>query len=827
MKHQDWEKIKDLFAEVLEQPEGFRAARLREACGADVRLFDEVNSLLAAHDETENLIEKNAFDIADRIAPTREDYAGKQFGNYRIIREIGRGGMGAVFLAERWDGEFEQRVALKIIRHSFADKELEKRFRRERQILASLNHPNIARLHDGGVSEAGEPFLAMEYVEGARIDKFCERENLSTDERLKLFLSVCSAVSFAHQNLIVHRDLKPSNILVTSDGVPKLLDFGIAKLLGDEHAAEHTQTGYRAFTPEYASPEQIKGEQITTASDVYSLGVLLSKLVEPETPPAATSEGLMRPQRRVTAGKTDFKAHPTKPQFTKTKNPGLKTELQAIIKMARREEPQRRFASVQQFAEDINRYLDGLPVRAQKDSFTYRAGKFVKRNRLPVAAAALVILSLFAGTAIAAWQASVARVKASAAEENQRRAEAAADKQKKITGFMEKVLSYASPAWYAEGKRFKEPASVVDVLNELSQKIESEFPSDPDIQAELHHKCAEIFLANRMPDRAEPHARRALELRRQIFGERHPEVAKDLYYLGEVLGVHENLLEKEKLLAQAAAVFREIAPDNANLPYLLESLGDLKTRAYEDFEQAENLFAESLALFRRRDGEAHFNTARLYLHLSIAAAGRGERQRAEELFREGEWRAARLPDTEQRLMPLAYRGRLEIVKGSNAAAEAAFKQFLDEIKKLEPAGDGSEQNVRGSLLEIYERENDWAKAVPVLLAQIAEMKNRMPETSFGFGVELSQLSVYLLRDGKTAEGERHFKKAYQIFQNNKSKAEASDRFRLNTVECLLLLNRRDEALPLLEEAREFYKANYPPKFVQRRRAEKLFAQAGE
>jgi non-specific serine/threonine protein kinase/serine/threonine-protein kinase len=416
MKNQDWEKIKDLFAEVLQQPADSRAAWLRGACGADGQLFDEVNSLLAAHDETENLIERNAFDIAGSVASNREDFAGKQFGNYRIIREIGRGGMGAVFLAERFDGEFEQQVALKIIRQSFADKELEKRFRRERQILASLNHPNIARLHDGGVSEAGEPFLAMEYVEGARIDQFCERANLSTNDRLKLFLWVCGAVSFAHQNLIVHRDLKPSNILVTADGVPKLLDFGIAKLLDDEHADEHTQTGYRAFTPEYASPEQIKGEQITTASDVYSLGVLLSKLVEPESPSAAKGEGLMTPQMSASAGNTDFKSNPTKPQSTKTKSPRLQTELQAIIEMARREEPQRRFASVQQFADDINKYLNGLPVSAQKDSFTYRATKFIRRNRIAVFAALLIFLSLVGGIVATLWQARRAEANRARAE---------------------------------------------------------------------------------------------------------------------------------------------------------------------------------------------------------------------------------------------------------------------------------------------------------------------------------------------------------------------------------------------------------------------------
>ena len=475
MKHQDWEKIKDLFAAALEQPKDSRAGWLREACGADGRLFDEINSLLAAHDETENLIERNAFDIADKVASKREDFAGKQFGNYRIIREIGRGGMGTVFLAERWGGEFEQQVALKIIRQSFADKELEKRFRRERQILASLNHPNIAQLHDGGVSDAGEPFLAMEYVEGARIDKFCERENLSTNERLKLFLSVCNAVSYAHQNLVVHRDLKPSNILVTSDGVPKLLDFGIAKLLDDEHAGEQTQTGYRAFTPEYASPEQIKGEQITTASDVYSLGVLLSKLVEPESPPIATGEGFMPPQMSNSTGDTAFKSNSTKPQSTKTRNPRLKTELQAIIEMARREEPQRRFASVQQFAEDINRYLGGLPVSAQKDSFTYRATKFVNRNRIAVFAALLIFLTLIGGVVATVWQAR-------RAEANQARAE---KRFSDVRGLSNALLNDIAPKIERlEGATEARQALVAQSLKYLDS-LAVESADDSALQAEL------------------------------------------------------------------------------------------------------------------------------------------------------------------------------------------------------------------------------------------------------------------------------------------------------------------------------------------------------
>ena len=391
MPETSWEKKKRIFAAVLDVPQEKRARFLDENCGSNVELRKDIEKLLAAHSTNESFIEKPAFQIASNLVESNLN--GKQFGHYRIIKEVGRGGMGAVFLAERSDGAFEQKVALKIVRQTILDAETEKRFRRERQILASLNHPNIARLLDGGVSDAGEPFLAMEFVEGERIDEFCEEKNLSTNERLKLFLAVCSAVSFAHQNLVVHRDIKPSNILVTKDGVPKLLDFGIAKLLDAEHADEHTQTGYRAFTPEYASPEQIKGEQITTASDVYSLGALLSKIVQ--SPKSKV-------QSQSIAG--------TNPQNTKTKTKDQrpKTELQAILEMAVREEPVRRYASVQQFAEDIQRYLDGLPVRAQKDSFTYRAEKFIKRNRIPVFASALVVLSLVAGLAISLWQATVA-----------------------------------------------------------------------------------------------------------------------------------------------------------------------------------------------------------------------------------------------------------------------------------------------------------------------------------------------------------------------------------------------------------------------------------
>ncbi|MET0752069.1 MAG: serine/threonine-protein kinase, partial [Pyrinomonadaceae bacterium] len=284
MNEAEFQKIKEVFAEVCDAPEEIRGEILREKCADDSVLFEEVSSLLAAHDEAENIIEKNALNFTSPNS-NGKNYDGKQFGNYKIIREIGRGGMGAVFLAERCDGEFSQKVALKIVRQTIVDAETERRFRREREILASLNHPNIARLHDGGVSDAGEAFLAMEYVEGETLLEFAEAQNLPVEEKLRLFLKICAAVSYAHRNLTVHRDLKPSNILVTETGEPKLLDFGLAKIL-DENSFDQNQTAtmFRAFTPAYASPEQILGKNVSTVSDVYSLGVVFYELLTGDKP---------------------------------------------------------------------------------------------------------------------------------------------------------------------------------------------------------------------------------------------------------------------------------------------------------------------------------------------------------------------------------------------------------------------------------------------------------------------------------------------------------------------------------------------------------------
>jgi len=415
MQERQWQQIKEIFTAALEQPVAMRAQFLAETCGDDEALRGEVDSLLAAQEEPKNLLEQHAIDLASQLQTDGDKYHGKRFGAYRILREIGRGGMGSVFLAERADGAFQQQVALKIIRRSFADRELEKHFRRERQILASLNHPNIAKLIDGGVSDTGELFLAMEFVAGEPLVEFAENNQLAIDDRLRLFLKICHAVSFAHQSLIIHRDLKPSNILVTEDGAPHLLDFGLAKLAEpatpEGGLLDLTETGFRAFTPAYASPEQILGKRVTTASDVFSLGVILYELLTNEKPFDFEGKSLDEIIKTVTTSEPSLPSRVVdseNPQSA-TRQRQLRGDLDNITLKALQKDPPRRYQFVAELAGDIERHLVNLPITARPNTVNYRARKFFKRNRASATAGALVVLSLIIGLAIAIWQAKVAR----------------------------------------------------------------------------------------------------------------------------------------------------------------------------------------------------------------------------------------------------------------------------------------------------------------------------------------------------------------------------------------------------------------------------------
>jgi serine/threonine protein kinase/tetratricopeptide (TPR) repeat protein/TolB-like protein len=394
---EQWEQIKEIVATALEQTIEQRPVFVREACGDDDALRQEVESLLLHHDRADSLLEgPAAMHLFDAHASSM---TGRRVGAYRITREIGHGGMAVVYLAERDDREFRKRVAIKMLLPGIHSQEILHRFRNERQTLASLDHPNIAKLLDGGSTEDGWPYLVMDYVEGVPIDKYFDAHDLPVRERLGLFLQVCAAVEYAHTQLVIHRDLKPENILVTNEGVPRLLDFGIAKLLNPDCLEEPllTKTGWRPMTLEYASPEQVRGQPVGSASDVYSLGVLMYELLTGQRPFRAASS-------RSEVERAICEQEPERLSSVIAKTGGsraIESDLDTIVLKAIRKEPERRYASVREFAEDIERYLTGRPIFARDASLGYRSSRFVLRHKESVTTA-MVVLAVMAGVGI--WQ---------------------------------------------------------------------------------------------------------------------------------------------------------------------------------------------------------------------------------------------------------------------------------------------------------------------------------------------------------------------------------------------------------------------------------------
>jgi eukaryotic-like serine/threonine-protein kinase len=456
MQPENWKNIKVVLLEALNLESSRRWSYLEEAdISSEVR--EEIKSLLAIEEESENLMRLSAIefskDFFDSDDASQNSLVGQQIGVYEIVRELGYGGMGAVYLATRTDRKFNQKVALKLLKREVNTAALRRRFQQEREILAALEHPNIARLLDAGTTDDQIPFIVMEYVEGLPIDDFCNKHNLDLVGRLNLFRTVCSTVNFAHRNLIVHRDLKPSNILITPDGVPKLLDFGISKILSTEIEDKATITRLGVMTPSYASPEQLRSESVTTATDIYSLGVILYELLSGHRPfenkendlkeiyqaiidtdpplPSAMVETISKTFNEISNAPTEMmfeenlapqnKTRPndfrrTAPHAISVKPQFLRGDLDNIVLKALKKEPERRYSSAENFAEDIKRHLDGLPVTARPDTFSYRAEKFIKRNSFSVLAGTLIFLAIIGGVAMTLWQARVAQAERTKAE---------------------------------------------------------------------------------------------------------------------------------------------------------------------------------------------------------------------------------------------------------------------------------------------------------------------------------------------------------------------------------------------------------------------------
>jgi tetratricopeptide (TPR) repeat protein len=417
-----WQRLEAVYQLAMDADPADRDRVVAAACAGDAELLEEVKKLLDQTADAAGFLEAPAFEqmttsvgvMTDVAAASQTDsLLGAMAGPYRIEAEVGRGGMGTVYRAVRDDGSYMQEVALKVVKRGFDSPDLLERFRRERQILAMVSHPNIARILDGGTTSDGRPYYAMEFVAGEPLTSYCHQRKLSLDQRLCLFLDVCSAVAHAHQNLIIHRDIKPANIMVTHSGTVKLLDFGIAKIFFED-MPDVGQTiasgGPALLTPNYAAPEQVRGERVTTATDIYALGLILYELLTGKRAQQVTNSSPGELARAV------CEAQPTRPEIAAATSElaikpasALRGDLETVLLKSLQKDPARRYATVNQFAEDLERYRSGRTVTARPDSAWYRASMFVRRNKLAVVAAAVVALSLVTGFGVALWQERIAR----------------------------------------------------------------------------------------------------------------------------------------------------------------------------------------------------------------------------------------------------------------------------------------------------------------------------------------------------------------------------------------------------------------------------------
>nr|WP_298717310.1 serine/threonine-protein kinase [uncultured Steroidobacter sp.] len=479
---------------------------------------------------------------------------GSRLGPYRLIELIGRGGMGEVYQAERADDHYHSRVAIKLVRVDHDASRVAWRFRSERQILAQLEHPNIARLIDGGATEEGVPYLVMELIAGQPIDVYCEQRQLSIEQRVRLFLQVCAAVSFAHQRLVVHRDLKPGNILVTAEGTVKLLDFGIAKLLETEPAtapSDMTATHVRVMTLEYASPEQVRGDPITTASDVYSLGVVLYRLLTGRSPyrednaaeravEILSDSPLSKPSTAVNETRVRTSAGESTPQAQfarKRARRALQGDLDNVLLMALRKEPERRYVSVDQFAADLRNYLDGMPVQARGDSFRYRTTKFISRHRYAVTAASLGVLALVAGIVTTTWQARIAAEQTRIAQEEVRKTRAV---QSFMTALFEKNTRLQPDALKARNM------PVYELLVAAGDKVLHEFTDTPAVRMEVMNTVATLLIDINEFDRAGTLYRESVKIARELHltnSDAYVEALIGVAFSGRLLGRGEEAAE--------------------------------------------------------------------------------------------------------------------------------------------------------------------------------------------------------------------------------------------------------------------------------------------
>ena len=795
-------------AEVLSPRE--RPGFIRDACSTDEALYASAMAKLESREHWFDSSDGGDADFgSDSLMP---DAAGQRIGPYCIVRSLGQGGMGEVFLAERADDHFRQHVAIKLVRRGLLSRQVRGRLRQERQILATLDHPNIARLLDGGSTPDGTPYIVMEYVDGEPIDIYCDKRGLGIEARLRLFITVCSAVHRAHQNLIVHRDLKPSNILVTADGTPKLLDFGIAKLLDERqmmHTLAVTQADVRVMTPDHASPEQIRGEPITTASDIYVLGVLLYELLTgfkpfvlrgtrlAELERAICEDAPLPPSATIAAGQASQDSGIAQIANQRSLTPArlqraLRGDIDNIALLAMRKEAERRYSSVEQFAADITRYLDGMPVLARADAWNYRAGKFVRRHA-GVVSLSFAVGALLLGFSITTYlQSQRIGQERDVAQSERKRAEAERERAEAVSDFLIDSFRRADPA-KARGK----DVTAREILDSGATRIRTELGGQPALQATLLDTIGSVYLSLGAPGDAQPLIEQGLSVRRALFGPENADVARSLYNLNrvyeqkgqletaeklarEVLAMHRKLTGEDSLetagsqcrlgvieyrrgeLATAEGLFRtclqtriaRLGNDNEELSAPLDNLANI-AQDRSDYATAERLYRQTLEIDRRTRGEDHPQYIRHLHNLAMVIYSKGDLAAAEPLLRQavGLYQRVLGPNHPETVDGISNLGRLSMATGRFDEAHKAFETALEVNRRVRGANHPYVGYELMNLGTLALEQRDFATAERLYQEAIDVYGKTLPPTHGFVAVALTNLGRCRVEAGKPLKAE--------------------------------------------------------------------------
>ncbi len=643
MNAQQWGRLKELFAEARELQPARRTRYVNSHCADDPSMRNELEAMLDAHDCDDGFLtplDAEELEAASGIARATP-VEGTQIGPYEIVRLIATGGMGEVYLARRADESFEKHVAIKIIRQSIATAGMMQRFHRERQVLASLEHPNISCLHDGGTTDNGLPYLVMEYIAGQPITTYCDGLKLDVRKRLELFLTTCRAVQYAHQRLVVHRDIKPNNVLVNGNGEVKLLDFGISRLLDDDGREDRfltTITRSSALTPEYSSPEQIRGDAVTTATDVYSLGVVLYEMLSGERPYQLSD------MPRYEAERIICESIPPAPSAAISRNGRvgnkrlrhqLRGDLDKIVTTALRKDPDRRYGSVEQFADDIRRYLDGQPITARKDTLGYRAGKFIRRNKAQVAVATFAGAAVIVALISTVLSLSRANESEQIAKRQSSIAQAAHGESQGVVDFLETLLASASPFKRGDG------VTVTELLSDAEGLIESQLSNRPGVEANVRMALARTLRSLMMYAETIPHLRKSLAYFRETRDPDDPAIAECLSALAQSLAEQsfsgkQSSVGVVKMQEEALAIRRKLY--GPNHPLVADNSRKLAIAIWAERhpaipdERIVVLFKDALGMYESLGMSQSADAALCRVDLANAHAARNEFGAAEQMY---------------------------------------------------------------------------------------------------------------------------------------------------------------------------------------------------